>query len=89
MSTSWHVCSLVVRAHPYRLAALSEALSSLPGCEVAAGDGAAGKLAVVLEADSEASLLKLMASVRDLSGVLAVSLVYHQLDAQNQGEETS
>lgn len=88
MNTVWHVCSLVVRAHPERLAEVSATLSSLPGCDVAVSDIASGKLAVVLESDSEESLLKQMASVRDLAGVLAVSLVYHQFDEQIQGEET-
>ncbi|MEH2921425.1 chaperone NapD [Samsonia erythrinae] len=87
MSTVWHVCSLVVHVNTERMAAITETFAALPGVEVAASDSNTGKMAVVLESDSEDALLKQIASIRELAGVLAVSLVYHQLDDQSQGEE--
>lgn len=87
MNTVWHVCSLVVHADTQNTASVAATLGALPNVEVAACDSNSGKMAVVLESDSEDTLLKHIASIRDLAGVLAVSLVYHQLDEQPQGEE--
>ncbi len=88
MSTVWHVCSLVVHAHTKNTANVAATVGALPLVEVAACDNNTGKMAVVLESDSEDALLKHIASIREIAGVLAVSLVYHQLDEQPQGEET-
>ncbi|ACX88468.1 chaperone NapD [Pectobacterium parmentieri] len=87
MSTVWHVCSVVVHVNTERMAAVSDALEKLPNVEVAASDSDTGKMAVVLESDSEDTLLKHIASIRELTGVLAVSLVYHQLDEQSFDEQ--
>ncbi|MDI5033702.1 chaperone NapD [Salmonella enterica subsp. enterica serovar Montevideo] len=43
-------------------------------------------LIVVAEADQSETLMQTIESVRNVEGVLAVSLVYHQQD--EQGEET-
>lgn len=88
MNTVWHVCSLVVHAHAQNTASVAATVGALPNVEVAACDSKSGKMAVVLESDSEDTLLKHIASIREVAGVLAVSLVYHQLDEQPQGEET-
>ncbi|QQA77753.1 chaperone NapD [Pectobacterium parmentieri] len=87
MSTVWHVCSVVVHVNTERMAAVSDTLEKLPNVEVAASDSDTGKMAVVLESDSEDTLLKHIASIRELTGVLAVSLVYHQLDEQSFDEQ--
>ncbi|MCW2484386.1 chaperone NapD [Candidatus Symbiopectobacterium sp. NZEC127] len=88
MNTVWHVCSLVVHARTQNTASVAATLGALPNVEVAACDSKSGKMAVVLESDSEDTLLTHIASIREVAGVLAVSLVYHQLDEQPQGEET-
>lgn len=86
MQTDWHVCGLVVQAHPHNILAVSHALSELPGSEVALTDAGHGKLVVVMEAARSDVLLNQIESARNIAGVLAVSLVYHQQD--EQGEET-
>ncbi|RYC43321.1 chaperone NapD [Pectobacterium zantedeschiae] len=88
MNTVWHVCSVVVHVNTERMAAVSDALEKLPNVDVAASDSDTGKMAVVLESDSEDALLKHIASIRELTGVLAVSLVYHQLDEQSFDEQS-
>ncbi|MBG6244431.1 nitrate reductase [Candidatus Symbiopectobacterium sp. 'North America'] len=88
MNTVWHVCSLVVHAHTQNTASVAATVGALPNVEVAVCDSNSGKMAVVLESDSENTLLTHIASIREVAGVLAVSLVYHQLDEQPQGEET-
>ncbi len=86
MQTSWHVCGLVVQAHPQNIPAVSAALSELSGSEVAASDAEHGKLVVVIEAARSDVLLRQIESARNIANVLAVSLVYHQQD--EEGEET-
>ncbi|WP_058912638.1 chaperone NapD [Entomohabitans teleogrylli] len=86
MNANWHVCSLVVQAHPRDMSIISNAINALEGGEVAASDAETGKMIAVLEADNSNTLLDNIESVRQFAGVLAVSLVYHQQD--EQGEET-
>ncbi|NIF30768.1 chaperone NapD [Enterobacter sp. Cy-643] len=85
MHTDWHVCGLVVQAKPEHVAAVRSAINALPGSEVAVDDIDSGKLAVVIEAAESNALLEQIERARNISGVLAVSLVYHQQN--EQGEE--
>ncbi|MBU4681306.1 chaperone NapD [Cedecea davisae] len=85
MHTDWHVCGLVVQARPEHIAAVRSALNQLAGSEVAGDDAGTGKLAVVMEAADSKTLLEQIELARNISGVLAVSLVYHQQN--EQGEE--
>ncbi|MCT4716677.1 chaperone NapD [Enterobacteriaceae bacterium H18W14] len=86
MRASWHVCGLVIQAHPQHIPAVSAALNELVGSEVAASDAEKGKLVVVMEAARSDVLLNQIESARNIANVLAVSLVYHQQD--EEGEET-
>lgn len=81
MNAEWHVCGLLVQARPGDVGRVAQYLSALPGCEVAAQDAPTGKLVVVMEAADSAALFANIASARQLEGVLAVSLVYHQQEA--------
>ena len=83
MHTNWQVCSLVVQAKSERISDISTQLNAFPGCEVAVSDG---QLIVVVEAEDSETLIQTIESVRNVEGVLAVSLVYHQ--QEEQGEET-
>ncbi|MFP1454222.1 chaperone NapD [Escherichia coli] len=85
MHTNWQVCSLVVQAKSERISDISTQLNAFPGCEVAVSD-ARGQLIVVVEAEDSETLIQTIESVRNVEGVLAVSLVYHQ--QEEQGEET-
>ena len=49
-------------------------------------DAPSGQLIVVVEAEDSETLIQTIESVRNVEGVLAVSLVYHQ--QEEQGEET-
>lgn len=64
----------------------SAQLNAFPGCEVAVSDAPSGQLIVVVEAEDSETLIQTIESVRNVEGVLAVSLVYHQ--QEEQGEET-
>lgn len=86
MRTNWQVCSLVAQAKSQHITAIRAQLETLPGCEVALSDVKSGQLIVVVEAEQGEALMQTIESVRNVEGVLAVSLVYHQQD--EQGEET-
>ncbi|MTH46467.1 chaperone NapD [Intestinirhabdus alba] len=86
MHTNWQVCSLIVQAKGEVLQDVSARLNAFPGCEVAVSDRESGQLIVVAEAEHSETLMQTIESVRNVAGVLAVSLVYHQQD--EQGEET-
>lgn len=86
MSTSWQVCSLIVQTQNVLIPSVSARLNAFPGCEVALSDAERGTLIVVAEAEHSRTLLDTIESVRNVEGVLAVSLVYHQ--QEEQSEET-
>ncbi|MEX5413254.1 chaperone NapD [Atlantibacter hermannii] len=86
MSREWHVSSLFVQTRPDATESVTQWLNAMANTEVAASEEATGKLVVVMEAASSAALIERIESARNLAGVLAVSLVYHQQD--EQGEET-
>lgn len=81
--SQWHVCGMVAQCHPKDIAAVKTALSALTLTEVSAVDEQNGKLALVMESSSQADLLERMEQARDIDGVLALSLVYHQQDQDN------
>ncbi|MGL5759213.1 chaperone NapD [Plesiomonas sp.] len=80
----WHVCGLVVHARPEKIDAVRSALSEIPDTEIP-GINEEGKMVVVMQAAASDVLLANIESARNIQGVLAVSLVYHQQD--DQGEE--
>ncbi|AFJ47241.1 chaperone NapD [Shimwellia blattae] len=86
MTTNWQVCSLIVQARSGDFAAICAQLRQIAGCEVALTDAASGQIILVIEAKQHLLLVQHIESVRNVAGVLAVSLVYHQQD--QQGEET-
>lgn len=77
---SWHVCGLVIQARPASIPAVKIALLAFADCDIAAEDAARGTLAVTLGAADSAALLRNIEESRNIAGVLAVSLVYHQQD---------
>lgn len=74
------------QAKSERISDISTQLNAFTGCEVAVSDAPSGQLIVVVEAEDSETLIQTIESVRNVEGVLAVSLVYHQ--QEEQGEET-
>lgn len=89
MHNSWQVCSLIVQVKNEQVGTVTAILNQLPGCEVAISSPETGKLIVVVESEHSSTLLDTIDSVRNVDGVLAVSLVYHQQDEQcEENDET-
>ncbi len=84
MNNEWHVSGLMVQARPETFSALIPALLAIPETEIPVQDQQQGKLVVVMQAARSQALLEKIESARNLEGVLAVSLVYHQQDEQGE-----
>ncbi|NTX81425.1 chaperone NapD [Serratia proteamaculans] len=84
MNNEWHVSGLVVQARPEKIPRLVADLLAIADTEIPAQDQPNGKLVVVMQAACSDQLLEKIESVRNLDGVLAVSLVYHQQDTQGE-----
>lgn len=83
MTAEVHISSLVVQAKPDRLDEIADAILSR-GAEIPARDPN-GKLVVVLETESEATISDFLNEVAVMSGVLSANLVFHQVDNQEAG----
>ena len=79
MADELHIASVVVQCRPLRLAAVTRALSALPGAVVHA-TSAEGKAVVTLEAASSHDITAAVARLQQLDGVLSASLVYQCAD---------
>lgn len=79
-SPLWQVGGIIVQGRPEKLQAIAEALKTLPETEIHAINEDQGKIVAVMVAESHKALANRMEQAREIQGVLAVSLVYHQLD---------
>ncbi|MDR2189454.1 MAG: chaperone NapD [Azonexus sp.] len=84
-SSGIHISSVIIGALPTRSADVERALSGLPGVEVHAV-GEDGRIIVSIETADDAATLSHFETIRQLPGVLAASLVYHQYET-NPDEE--
>ena len=75
----WHVVGLVVQGNPKKIPAIRTALLAIPHTEVPTFDE---KIVAVMQSHDQHILLNNMESVKDIDGVITVSLIYHQQDEQ-------
>lgn len=78
----WQVCSLIVQFTPEHKDKVSIQLLEIPQTEIVATNEQECKFVVLMESGDTDSLYKQMESIQNMTGVLAVSLVYHQQDEQ-------
>jgi nitrate reductase NapD len=75
-----HISSVIVGALPAQVADVQCALAALPGVEIhATADD--GRMIVSIESADEDVTLSHFETIRQLPGVLAASLVYHQYES--------
>lgn len=79
---NWYVCSLIVQARPEKLERVKSALTAMPLTEIHAEKTDEGKLVVVIEANFQPDLVAQMESIKEIDGVIVVSLIYSQQDEQ-------
>ncbi len=75
-----HISSLVVHCRPAQAAEVAERILALPGTEIHGGVEQ-GKLILVLETSTEGEIVERLNTVQLLDGVLAATLVFHQVEA--------
>ena len=80
----WHVVGLIVQGNPKKLSAIHAALFAIEHTETPTFDEQLGKFVVVMQSHDQHLLLEKMESVKDIDGVINVSLVYHEQDEQNK-----
>lgn len=78
LSDNWHVCGVVIQALPEKISAIQTALLAIAHCEVAGVDPQQGKIVVVMQSFDEQILLQQLEQAKEIDGVLALSLVYHE-----------
>ena len=76
-----HISSLVVRAHPARIAGVTARIARLGIAEVAMADETTGRIVVTLETRDEDEIVAAMNAMQRMTGVVSVALVFHQTDA--------
>ena len=80
----WHGVGLVVQGNPKKIPAIRTALLAIPHTEVPTFDEKIGKIVAVMQSHDQHILLNNMESVKDIDGVITVSLIYHQQDEQSE-----
>ncbi|MDR1994675.1 chaperone NapD [Azonexus sp.] len=80
-----HISSVIVNTLPVQSADVQRALAGLPGVEVhtVAADG---RMVVSIESVGDDVTLSHFETIRQLPGVLAASLVYHQYETDPDEE---
>ncbi|MCW8328865.1 chaperone NapD [Photobacterium sp. SDRW27] len=82
----YHVCSLVVYTSAGQTEFVKKAIENLKGAEVPVSNEV-GKMVVVLEGDSRDGLVERFDKIKNLPGVITVTLVYHQMDEKSELKE--
>lgn len=77
-----NISSVVIRAHPDKLAAVQAALLAIPGVEIHAVTEAS-RLAVTLEDSSTGRAADTYVALHEIPGVLTVTLIYQYDDAEH------
>ncbi|WP_222868083.1 chaperone NapD [Saccharophagus sp. K07] len=73
-----HIASVIVHVWPKYMPAVKHWLGHVPGAEIHA-ESAQGKLVVVIEADSERTILNTLDDLAAQPGCLSAALVYHEI----------
>lgn len=81
-----NISSLVVRARPDACAAVRAALERMPGVEISAITEA-GRIVVITDHDDAVDAADGFVAIREIDGVLSVSLVYQYGDDSPSSEE--
>jgi len=82
VATELHISSLIVQTKPEHLARLCTEIAALPGAEIH-DTTPTGKIVVLLESASEGEISDRLTSIHAMDGVITATLVYHQVDAED------
>lgn len=90
-----HISSLIVHVRPEYWQSARQQIAARAGVEIHGAnagtdtdaDSKGGKLVVVLETASEAEILAHMTAINEMPGIVATSLIYHEIDLPQHGSE--
>jgi periplasmic nitrate reductase NapD len=86
VATELHISSMIVQTRPEHLARVSAEIAALPGVEIH-DTAPAGKIVVLLETASESEIADRLTSIHGFDGVITATLVYHQVDAEEDARD--
>lgn len=76
----YHISSVIVQFKQEFQCQIKKAIDLLDGAEIRGADDDQGKLVVVIEHETERGMVSIIDQLKDLDGVVNVSMVYHQVD---------
>ncbi|NQU58376.1 MAG: chaperone NapD [Rhodospirillales bacterium] len=79
----YQIASLLVQARPENIPGLTIQLNTLTGIEVHDSD-ARGRMILTVEAENDYGLLGAITKVENTKGVITTSLVYHQIEEDDE-----
>ncbi|MGL4447897.1 MAG: chaperone NapD [Shewanella sp.] len=85
MSTELHITSLVVQVMPQKMTEVRQQIMKVNNAELSVNNEV--KLVVVLEGESQRSLMDGIEQINAIPGVLSATMVYHQSEILEEGEE--
>lgn len=85
MSNELHVTSLVLQVQPEQMSNVRQAIIEMNNAELSVNNEV--KLVVVLEGDSQKSLMTDIETINATPGVLSAAMVYHQSEVLEEGEQ--
>lgn len=80
-----NISSLIVDVQPAHLLSVRETLSAWPGVDIHAATPE-GKLIVTIETDTDGQTTQTFTAIGAVSGVMSVSMVYHQFEPDPREE---
>jgi len=85
MSKELHITSLVVQVLPQKMADVRQEIMTIENAELSVNNEV--KLVVVIEGETQRSLMDSIEAINAIPGVLSATMVYHQSEVFEEGEE--
>ncbi|MFC3149589.1 chaperone NapD [Litoribrevibacter euphylliae] len=80
----YHISSVIVQFKQEHHCQIKSVISDIEGAEIRGIDDDQGKMVVVVEHQTERGMVTIIDQLKDISGVVNVSLVYHQVDDETE-----
>lgn len=85
MSKELHITSLVVQVLPQKMADVRQEIMAIENAELSVNNEV--KLVVVIEGETQRTLMDSIEAINAIPGVLSATMVYHQSEVLEEGEE--
>lgn len=85
MSKELHITSLVVQVLPQKMADVRQQIMTIENAELSVNNEV--KLVVVIEGETQCALMDSIEAINAIPGVLSATMVYHQSEVLEEGEE--